>query len=204
MARRAADDRFHFGLGRLEVLSGFANGVCLAFVALHIIKESFERLLEPPEARLLPIDRMRFFALGRPAPRVKGRRGGESAERARVCRRREERSGQSDPGGDPNDLKMTSNLSDRQHQSASTPRPLRALSLPPPTLYFLCRPLYGCCSQVSTSRLMLVSLGGLVVNILGLTGALFAQHLTPVTPLLCSQDRHVSVKSIRNLYIFMF
>lgn len=32
------------------MLSGFANGVCLVFVALHIIKESFERLLEPPEA----------------------------------------------------------------------------------------------------------------------------------------------------------
>ena len=38
---------FAFGYKRVEVLSGFVNGIFLLFVVVEIITESFERLLHP-------------------------------------------------------------------------------------------------------------------------------------------------------------
>eukprot|EP00051_Salpingoeca_urceolata_P015259 m.196951 g.196951 ORF g.196951 m.196951 type:complete len:729 (+) comp18340_c0_seq2:183-2369(+) len=40
---------YSFGFERIETLSGFANGVLLVVVALHIAVEGLERLMTPPE-----------------------------------------------------------------------------------------------------------------------------------------------------------
>lgn len=50
--------------GRAEVLTGFANGLFLLFIALFIMKEAIERALEPPEVhheRLFVISVMGFI-----------------------------------------------------------------------------------------------------------------------------------------------
>ncbi|EPY34803.1 solute carrier family 30 (zinc transporter), member 5 [Angomonas deanei] len=38
-----------FGFARYEVLSGFLNGVLLVFIAVFVVVESIERILDPPE-----------------------------------------------------------------------------------------------------------------------------------------------------------
>mmetsp|Transcript_9410 Transcript_9410/g.23913 ORF Transcript_9410/g.23913 Transcript_9410/m.23913 type:complete len:318 (-) Transcript_9410:276-1229(-) len=48
MATLPPDSTFTFGYGRVESLAGFANGILLIFVALEILLESVERLMEPP------------------------------------------------------------------------------------------------------------------------------------------------------------
>lgn len=40
---------FSYGYGRLEVLSGFINGLFLVVISLFVFIEGFERLFEPPE-----------------------------------------------------------------------------------------------------------------------------------------------------------
>lgn len=46
-----ADDKFSFGYVRAEVLAGFTNGIFLFFVAIFLMSESVERLIEPPEVK---------------------------------------------------------------------------------------------------------------------------------------------------------
>ncbi|KAL1460656.1 hypothetical protein WDU94_012618 [Cyamophila willieti] len=46
-----ADDKFTFGYVRAEVLAGFTNGIFLFFVAIFLLSESVERLVEPPEVK---------------------------------------------------------------------------------------------------------------------------------------------------------
>ncbi|KAM9970956.1 hypothetical protein ACTFIR_002821 [Dictyostelium discoideum] len=43
------NDKYSYGYGRFQVLSGFVNGIFLIFIAVTILMESVERLLEPPE-----------------------------------------------------------------------------------------------------------------------------------------------------------
>ncbi|KAK5579929.1 hypothetical protein RB653_009618 [Dictyostelium firmibasis] len=43
------NDKYSYGYGRFQVLSGFVNGIFLIFIAVTILMESIERLLEPPE-----------------------------------------------------------------------------------------------------------------------------------------------------------
>ena len=40
---------YSYGFGRVEVLSGFINGLFLVIIALFVFIESIARLFEPPE-----------------------------------------------------------------------------------------------------------------------------------------------------------
>eukprot|EP01129_Flabellula_baltica_P011866 TRINITY_DN5266_c0_g1_i1.p1 TRINITY_DN5266_c0_g1~~TRINITY_DN5266_c0_g1_i1.p1 ORF type:complete len:660 (-),score=105.61 TRINITY_DN5266_c0_g1_i1:15-1994(-) len=44
-----ANKVFSFGYGRVEVLSGFVNAIFLCFIALSVLNESIQRLINPPE-----------------------------------------------------------------------------------------------------------------------------------------------------------
>ncbi|KAJ2477353.1 putative zinc transporter msc2 [Coemansia sp. RSA 2131] len=48
MSRWPSDEAFTFGYGRIEILSGFANGVFLMLISVSIFFEAIERLLYPP------------------------------------------------------------------------------------------------------------------------------------------------------------
>ncbi|OJT09647.1 hypothetical protein TRAPUB_13900 [Trametes pubescens] len=49
MARWPPNERFTYGYGRIETLSGFANGIFLILISVFIIFEAIQRLLDPPE-----------------------------------------------------------------------------------------------------------------------------------------------------------
>ncbi|KAJ7522651.1 hypothetical protein O6H91_18G021200 [Diphasiastrum complanatum] len=49
ISRLPANEKFNYGYGRFEVLSGYANAVFLILVASLIVLESLERILDPPE-----------------------------------------------------------------------------------------------------------------------------------------------------------
>lgn len=49
VARWSADDKYTYGYGRFEVLSGFCNGLLLLFIAFMVLMEGLERLFDPPE-----------------------------------------------------------------------------------------------------------------------------------------------------------
>ncbi|KAI0321026.1 hypothetical protein OF83DRAFT_1101614 [Amylostereum chailletii] len=49
MATWPPNERFTYGYGRIETLSGFANGIFLVLISIFIIFEAIQRLLEPPE-----------------------------------------------------------------------------------------------------------------------------------------------------------
>ncbi|KAJ2452732.1 putative zinc transporter msc2 [Coemansia sp. RSA 2336] len=49
MSKWPSDEAFTFGYGRIEILSGFANGVFLMLISVSIFFEAIERLLYPPE-----------------------------------------------------------------------------------------------------------------------------------------------------------
>eukprot|EP01104_Vermistella_antarctica_P019121 TRINITY_DN7343_c0_g1_i1.p1 TRINITY_DN7343_c0_g1~~TRINITY_DN7343_c0_g1_i1.p1 ORF type:complete len:723 (+),score=137.56 TRINITY_DN7343_c0_g1_i1:253-2421(+) len=49
IAKWETDRQFSYGYSRVEVLSGFVNGVFLVFIAITVLFESMARLLEPPE-----------------------------------------------------------------------------------------------------------------------------------------------------------
>jgi zinc transporter 5/7 len=49
MARSTASRQFSFGYGRVEILSGFINALFLIVIALMILLEAVQRLLNPPE-----------------------------------------------------------------------------------------------------------------------------------------------------------
>ncbi|KAH9946505.1 cation efflux protein [Amylocystis lapponica] len=49
MARRPPNEKFTYGYGRIETLSGFANGIFLILISLFIVFEAIQRLLDPPE-----------------------------------------------------------------------------------------------------------------------------------------------------------
>eukprot|EP01112_Ceratiomyxa_fruticulosa_P010296 TRINITY_DN2715_c0_g1_i1.p1 TRINITY_DN2715_c0_g1~~TRINITY_DN2715_c0_g1_i1.p1 ORF type:complete len:746 (-),score=131.24 TRINITY_DN2715_c0_g1_i1:99-2336(-) len=55
---------FSYGYGRVQVLSGFVNGVFLVFIAFFVFMESIERFMEPPEIntdRLLLVSCLGFL-----------------------------------------------------------------------------------------------------------------------------------------------
>ncbi|XP_022970552.1 zinc transporter 5-like [Cucurbita maxima] len=49
ISRLPANNRFNYGRGRFEILSGYANAVFLILVGALIVLESFERILDPQE-----------------------------------------------------------------------------------------------------------------------------------------------------------
>ncbi|KAI0296031.1 cation efflux family-domain-containing protein [Russula brevipes] len=49
MATWPPNERFTYGYGRIETLSGFANGIFLLLISIFIIFEATQRLLDPPE-----------------------------------------------------------------------------------------------------------------------------------------------------------
>ncbi|KAJ6624979.1 cation efflux family-domain-containing protein [Mycena sp. CBHHK59/15] len=49
MATWEPNERFTYGYGRIETLSGFANGIFLILISVFIVFEAIQRLLEPPE-----------------------------------------------------------------------------------------------------------------------------------------------------------
>ncbi|KAI0272645.1 cation efflux family-domain-containing protein [Gloeopeniophorella convolvens] len=49
MATWPPNERFTYGYGRIETLSGFANGIFLILISIFIIFEAVQRLLDPPE-----------------------------------------------------------------------------------------------------------------------------------------------------------
>ena len=48
MSRWKPTQLFSYGYGRVEVLSGFVNGLFLVVIALFVFEEALDRLLEPP------------------------------------------------------------------------------------------------------------------------------------------------------------
>ncbi|KII85771.1 hypothetical protein PLICRDRAFT_44173 [Plicaturopsis crispa FD-325 SS-3] len=49
MATWPPNERFTYGYGRIETLSGFANGIFLILISIFIVFEAIQRLMEPPE-----------------------------------------------------------------------------------------------------------------------------------------------------------
>ncbi|EDR05535.1 CDF-like metal transporter [Laccaria bicolor S238N-H82] len=49
MATWEPNESFTYGYGRIETLSGFANGIFLILISIFIVFEAIQRLLEPPE-----------------------------------------------------------------------------------------------------------------------------------------------------------
>ncbi|OBZ66409.1 putative zinc transporter cis4 [Grifola frondosa] len=49
MARWPPNEKFTYGYGRIETLSGFANGIFLILISIFIVFEAIQRLLDPPE-----------------------------------------------------------------------------------------------------------------------------------------------------------
>lgn len=46
-SKKKANSKFTFGYERVEILSGYANGIFLLTAVVEIISESFERLITP-------------------------------------------------------------------------------------------------------------------------------------------------------------
>lgn len=51
IAKWEANERFTYGYGRVETLTGFANALALVFASVGIIWEGFERMFEPPKIK---------------------------------------------------------------------------------------------------------------------------------------------------------
>ncbi|KAG9312898.1 cation efflux protein [Chiua virens] len=49
MAKWPPNERFTYGYGRIETLSGFANGIFLILISIFIVFEAVQRLIDPPE-----------------------------------------------------------------------------------------------------------------------------------------------------------
>ncbi|KIJ61997.1 hypothetical protein HYDPIDRAFT_115148 [Hydnomerulius pinastri MD-312] len=49
MAKWPPNERFTYGFGRIETLSGFANGIFLILISVFIVFEAVQRILDPPE-----------------------------------------------------------------------------------------------------------------------------------------------------------
>jgi len=48
MATWPANERFTYGYGRIETLSGFANGIFLILISIFIVFEAIQRMLVVP------------------------------------------------------------------------------------------------------------------------------------------------------------
>ncbi|KAG8895455.1 putative zinc transporter msc2 [Tulasnella sp. 403] len=49
MATWPPNERFTYGYGRIETISGFANGIFLLLISIFIVFEAVQRIIEPPE-----------------------------------------------------------------------------------------------------------------------------------------------------------
>ena len=63
IASRPRDDRRTWGWYRLEILSALANGVLLGVVAVVIVREAWERFLDPPVIDVKPMIIVAIFGL---------------------------------------------------------------------------------------------------------------------------------------------
>jgi cation diffusion facilitator family transporter len=54
MATWPANERFTYGYGRIETLSGFANGIFLILISIFIIFEAIQRMFVIPCPFLIP------------------------------------------------------------------------------------------------------------------------------------------------------
>ncbi|KAH9440574.1 hypothetical protein Pst134EB_031184 [Puccinia striiformis f. sp. tritici] len=63
MATWPADKQFTFGYGRVETLSGFANGVFLMLISIFIVFEAVQRLVDPPEMNTNQLLTVSFMGL---------------------------------------------------------------------------------------------------------------------------------------------
>jgi zinc transporter 5/7 len=62
VSKLQANETFSFGYERVEVLSGYINGIFLLFVVVEIMSESFERLMNPE--KVLPGKMLMVSILG--------------------------------------------------------------------------------------------------------------------------------------------
>lgn len=60
MSRWKPTRLYSYGYGRVEVLSGFVNGLFLVVIALFVLEEAFDRLLDPPS---ISTDRLLFVSV---------------------------------------------------------------------------------------------------------------------------------------------
>ena len=60
MSRWKPTRLYSYGFGRVEVLSGFVNGLFLVVIALFVLEEALDRLLEPPS---VSTDRLLFVSI---------------------------------------------------------------------------------------------------------------------------------------------
>ncbi|KAG8883689.1 putative zinc transporter msc2 [Tulasnella sp. 332] len=49
MANWPSNERFTYGYGRIETISGFANGIFLILISVFIVFEAIQRIVDPPE-----------------------------------------------------------------------------------------------------------------------------------------------------------
>ncbi|KAI8813535.1 cation efflux family-domain-containing protein [Cladochytrium replicatum] len=49
IAKWEPNDRFTYGYGRVEVLTGFVNAILLCYASIQILWEAFERMFDPPK-----------------------------------------------------------------------------------------------------------------------------------------------------------
>jgi len=63
MATWPADKQFTYGYGRVETLSGFANGVFLMLISTFIVFEAVQRLIDPPEMNTNQLLTVSFIGL---------------------------------------------------------------------------------------------------------------------------------------------
>ncbi|KNZ60643.1 uncharacterized protein VP01_1525g4 [Puccinia sorghi] len=63
MATWPADKQFTYGYGRVETLSGFANGVFLMLISTFIVFEAVQRLVDPPEMNTNQLLTVSFIGL---------------------------------------------------------------------------------------------------------------------------------------------
>ncbi|PLW50557.1 hypothetical protein PCASD_01497 [Puccinia coronata f. sp. avenae] len=63
MATWPADKQFTYGYGRVETLSGFANGVFLMLISTFIVFEAVQRLIDPPEMNTNQLLAVSFIGL---------------------------------------------------------------------------------------------------------------------------------------------
>ncbi|KAA1107096.1 putative zinc transporter msc2 [Puccinia graminis f. sp. tritici] len=63
MATWPADKQFTYGYGRVETLSGFANGVFLMLISIFIVFEAIQRLVDPPEMNTNQLLAVSFIGL---------------------------------------------------------------------------------------------------------------------------------------------
>ena len=64
IAKMPADNKYTYGYGRVETLSGLFNGIFLVFIAFNVFCESIERIFEPQKIETDGLLLVSFMGLG--------------------------------------------------------------------------------------------------------------------------------------------